>query len=53
MTPATDTPAGPAVLLLTSTRAYHADDFVAAAARLGVPCVLGTDRCHVLAEFWP
>jgi biotin carboxylase len=53
MTPATDTPAGPAVLLLTSTRAYQADDFVAAAARLGVPCVLGTDRCHVLAEIWP
>jgi biotin carboxylase len=48
-----DPAAGPAVLLLTSTRAYHADDFVAAAARLGVPCVLGTDRCHVLAEVWP
>lgn len=45
--------AGPAVLLLTSTRAYHAEDFVAAAARLGVPLVLGTDRCHVLAEIWP
>jgi biotin carboxylase len=42
-----------AVLLLTSKRAYHTDDFVAAAARLGVPCVLGTDRCHVLAEIWP
>lgn len=43
----------PAVLLLASTRAYHTDDFLAAAARLGVPCVLGTDRCHVLAELWP
>jgi biotin carboxylase len=49
MTPA-DTPA---VLLLATTRAYHTDDFLAAAARLGVPCVLGTDRCHVLAELWP
>jgi biotin carboxylase len=48
------TPAdAPAVLLLTSKRAYHTDDFVAAAARLGVRCVLGTDRCHVLAELWP
>jgi biotin carboxylase len=43
----------PAVLLLASRRAYHTDDFLAAAARLGVPCVLGTDRCHVLAEIWP
>ena len=41
-----------AVLLLTATRSYHAADFVAAAARLGVPCVLGTDRCHVLAGRW-
>ncbi|HWN67263.1 MAG TPA: ATP-grasp domain-containing protein [Haliangium sp.] len=52
-TPPLPDPAGPAVLLLTSKRAYHTDDFVAAAARLGVPCVLGTDRCHVLAELWP
>lgn len=42
-----------AVLLLASTRAYHVDDFLAAAERLGVSCVLGTDRCHVLAELWP
>ncbi len=46
-------PDAPAVLLLTSKRAYQTDDFLAAAARLGVPCVLGTDRCHVLAELWP
>jgi uncharacterized protein YbjT (DUF2867 family) len=41
------------VLLLASTRAYHADDFAAAAERLGVEVMLGTDRCHVLAETWP
>ena len=41
------------VLLLAATRAYQLDDLVAAANRLGVEPVLGTDRCHVLAEDWP
>jgi hypothetical protein len=40
------------VLLLASTTSYRSDDFAAAAARLGVELVLGTDRCHVLAEIW-
>ncbi|WP_428265492.1 ATP-grasp domain-containing protein [Haliangium sp.] len=43
----------PAVLLLSSKRAYPTEDFVAAAERLGVACVLATDRCHVLAGLWP
>jgi len=41
------------VLLLAPTTAYQTDDFLAAAERLGVEVVLGTDRCHVLAEDWP
>lgn len=41
------------VLLLAPTTAYQTDDFTAAAARAGVELVLGTDRCHVLAEVWP
>jgi biotin carboxylase len=41
------------VLLLASTRAYHTDDFIQAAKRLGIELVLGTDRCHRLAEVWP
>lgn len=41
------------VLLLASTRAYNAGDFAAAGERLGVEVVMGTDRCHVLAEVWP
>jgi biotin carboxylase len=40
------------VLLLASTTSYRVDDFRAAAERLGVEAVLGTDRCHVLAEVW-
>jgi len=40
------------VLLLASTTSYRVDDFRAAAERLGVEAVLGTDRCHVLAEIW-
>ncbi len=42
----------PRVLLLASTTSYRTDDFAAAARRLGVEAVLGTDRCHMLAELW-
>jgi biotin carboxylase len=42
----------PRVLLLASTTSYRTDDFAAAARRLDVEPVLGTDRCHVLAEIW-
>jgi biotin carboxylase len=41
------------VLILAATTAYQVDDLVAAAERLGLEAVLGTDRCHVLAEVWP
>ncbi len=40
------------VLILATTTSYRADDFRAAAARLGVEPVLATNRCHVLAELW-
>jgi biotin carboxylase len=40
------------VLLLVSTTSYRAEDFAAAGRRLGVEVVLGTDRCHQLAEVW-
>lgn len=37
-------------MLLVPTTTYRADDFVAAAEKVGVELVLGTDRCHVLEE---
>ncbi len=40
----------PRVLLLTPTTSYRADDFLAAASRLGIEVVVATDRCHVLAR---
>ncbi len=43
----------PRVLVLSSTTSYRTDDFMRAAARLGVEAVLGTNRCHELAELWP
>ncbi len=43
----------PRLLLLATTTAYQTDDFRRAAEELGVEVVLGTDRCHVLAEDWP
>jgi biotin carboxylase len=43
----------PRVLVLASTLSYRVDDFARAAERLGVEAVLGTDRCHQLAELWP
>jgi biotin carboxylase len=45
--------AGPGrLLLLVPTQSYRADDFLAAAARLGVEVVVGTDRCHRIEEFF-
>jgi biotin carboxylase len=41
------------VLVLSSTTSYRGDDFLRAAARVGVEAVLGTNRCHELAEVWP
>lgn len=40
----------PRVLLLCATTSYRTEDFIAAARRLGVEAVVGSDRCHVLAE---
>jgi biotin carboxylase len=38
--------------LLFTTTGYEADDFVAAAQKLNVACVFGTDRCHVMEDPW-
>jgi biotin carboxylase len=38
------------LLLLVPTQSYRADDFLAAAGRLGVDVVVGTDRCHRIEE---
>ena len=38
------------LLLLVPTQSYRADDFLAAAARLGVEVVVGTDRCHRIED---
>jgi len=38
------------LLLLVPTRSYRTEDFRAAARRLGVPLVLGSDRCHRIEE---
>src|SRR6478752_9871085 len=43
----------PRVLVLSSTTSYRTDDFLRAAQKLGVEAVLGTNRCHELAELWP
>jgi biotin carboxylase len=40
----------PALLLLLPTRSYRTDDFLAAARKLGVRVVLGTDLCHTVEE---
>lgn len=40
------------VLLVTSTTGYQAQSFRAAAARLGIPLVLASDRCHQLEDPW-
>jgi biotin carboxylase len=38
------------LLLLVPTTSYRTDDFRAAARRLGVPLVLGSDRCHRIED---
>ena len=40
----------PALLLLVPTRSYRTEDFLAAAGRLGVPVLLGSDLCHKVEE---
>ncbi len=42
--------AGPALLLLVPTTSYRLDDFSAAASQLGVPLVVGSDRCHRIED---
>jgi len=42
----------PRVLLLCTTTGYQAQAFVAAAEKLGLEVVFGTDRCHVLDDPW-
>jgi biotin carboxylase len=42
----------PRLVLLFTTTGYEAREFVQAAANLGVETVLGSDRCHVLADPW-
>ncbi|HEV8661591.1 MAG TPA: ATP-grasp domain-containing protein [Candidatus Methylomirabilis sp.] len=40
------------LLLLFSTTGYEAGDFAAAAEKLHVACVFGSDRCHVMEDPW-
>ncbi len=40
----------PELLLLVPTTSYRLDDFRAAAARLGVPLLVGSDRCHEIED---
>ncbi len=39
-------------MILARTGSYRVDDFVAAARRLGVEPVVGTDRCAELGQLW-
>lgn len=41
------------VLILAATTAYQVDDLTRACRRLGLEPLVGSDRCHVLAEEWP
>jgi biotin carboxylase len=43
----------PHLMLLVSTTGYTGEAFRDAAHALGVPTLVGSDRCHVLAEQWP
>jgi biotin carboxylase len=38
------------LLLLVPTASYRLDDFRAAARRLGIPLLIGSDRCHCVEE---
>jgi biotin carboxylase len=44
---------GARVMVLSSTASYRSEDFLRAAARLGVTALLGSDRCHQVAEMFP
>jgi len=39
-------------LLLADTQSYRVEDFAAAARALGIGFIVGSDRCHVLAEMF-
>jgi biotin carboxylase len=41
------------LMLLVSTTGYTGDAFLESARRLGVPTLVGSDRCHVLSAEWP
>ena len=47
------TPSKEHLLLLVSTTGYTGAAFRDAAAKLGVAVIVGSDRCHVLADKWP
>lgn len=40
----------PALLLLVPTSSYRLDDFRAAAVRMGVPLLVGSDLCHRIED---
>jgi biotin carboxylase len=40
------------LLLLVPTTSYRLDDFRAAAGRLGIPLVVGSDRCHEVEDYF-
>ena len=40
------------LLLLVPTTSYRLEDFRAAARRLGVPLVVGSDRCHRIEDYF-
>jgi biotin carboxylase len=40
------------VLLVAATTGYQVRTFASAARKLGIECVLATDRCHVLEDPW-
>ena len=40
------------LLLLVPTTSYRLEDFRAAARRLGVPLLVGSDRCHQIEDFF-
>lgn len=40
------------LLLLVPTTSYRLDDFRAAARRLGVPLLVGSDRCHQVEDYF-
>ncbi|MFL5378328.1 MAG: ATP-grasp domain-containing protein [Myxococcales bacterium] len=42
----------PSIVLILPESSYRADDFLSAAARLGLRVITASDRCHVLAEEW-